>query len=153
MFLPELSYTHTHISLISTVANTGTNPNYIKKLPELLRMRRENATLFREKFETHPWADMQQEIGESAWFGFAMILNDNAPLSRDTLVAKLIKEGVDCRPVVSGNFLKNEVLRYYDYDLSGSADNAERIEKSGFFVGNHHFSLKEEIEYLYRIMQ
>ena len=52
-----------------------------------------------------------------------------------------------CKEVM---FLKNkEVLEYFDYELSGSFENAEFIDRNGLFVGNHHVNISEELSYLY----
>ena len=33
-----------------------------------------------------------------------------------------------------------------------TVENAEYIDKNGFFVGNHHYDLKENIEFLKKIL-
>ncbi|MGC9331191.1 MAG: DegT/DnrJ/EryC1/StrS family aminotransferase [Bacteroidales bacterium] len=124
----------------------------LKKLPELIRKRRENAAHFQEQFQNHPWLILHKEIGESSWFGFAMTIKKDAPISRDALIKKLNAAGIDNRPVVSGNFLKNEVLKYFDYKIAGSIVNANFIDKNSFFVGNHHYDLEKEINYLSEII-
>ena len=52
---------------------------------------------------------IQREIGNSSWFGFAVIVQENAPFSRDQLVSVLSKREIECRPIVGGNILKNEI--------------------------------------------
>jgi CDP-6-deoxy-D-xylo-4-hexulose-3-dehydrase len=120
----------------------------LKKLPELINKRRENARYFQEQFQNHPWLSIQKEIGESSWFGFSLLLDENAPISRDALVKQLMEKGIECRPIVSGNFLKNAVMQYYDYKVAGEIQAADMIDKHGFFVGNHHYDLSLEIEFL-----
>ena len=56
---------------------------------------------------------------------------------------------IDTRPIVAGNFTKNEVLKYFDCELSGEMKNADYIDSHGFFVGNHQFDIREKIDYLY----
>jgi CDP-6-deoxy-D-xylo-4-hexulose-3-dehydrase len=55
---------------------------------------------------------------------------------------------VDTRPIVAGNFAKNEVLKWFDYTIAGDLTNAERIDDAGFFIGNHHYPLDSEFELL-----
>ncbi|ENA3446240.1 DegT/DnrJ/EryC1/StrS family aminotransferase [Yersinia enterocolitica] len=125
----------------------------LKKLPGFIEIRRKNALLFKKLFINHPYIDIQQETGESSWFGFALILKENAPITRAELVKKLVGAGIECRPIVTGNFLKNkEVLKFFDYTIAGEITDAEYIDKYGLFVGNHQIDLSKQIENLYNIL-
>ncbi|WP_227104984.1 DegT/DnrJ/EryC1/StrS family aminotransferase [Chromobacterium rhizoryzae] len=120
----------------------------VKKLPALISERRKNANYFQKAFSNHPWISIQKEIGDSSWFGFSLVLKENAPISREAIVNKLSVANIDVRPIVAGNFAKNEVLNWFNYEIHGSLENADYIDKNGFFVGNHHFCLHEKIDYL-----
>ncbi|EFK0036884.1 TPA: DegT/DnrJ/EryC1/StrS family aminotransferase, partial [Escherichia coli] len=110
----------------------------LKKLPGFISTRRSNAQYFVDKFKDHPFLDIQKEVGESSWFGFSFVIKEGAAIERKSLVNNLISAGIECRPIVTGNFLKNErVLSYFDYSVHDTVANAEYIDKNGFFVGNH----------------
>ena len=60
---------------------------------------------------------------------------------------------LQCRPIVTGNFLKNtEALSYFDYEVSGEMTNAEYIDANGLFVGNQQIDLRCQIEHLYQVI-
>ncbi|CFV22460.1 DegT/DnrJ/EryC1/StrS family aminotransferase [Yersinia pseudotuberculosis] len=125
----------------------------LKKLPNFIEVRRKNAIVFKKLFYNHPYIDIQYETGESSWFGFALILKEGAPISRTELVKKLVDAGVECRPIVTGNFLKNkEVLKFFDYSIAGDITDAEYIDRHGLFIGNHQIDLTEKIESLHRLL-
>jgi CDP-6-deoxy-D-xylo-4-hexulose-3-dehydrase len=125
----------------------------LKKLPSFIDMRRKNAKLFQELFSNHPFIDIQKETGSSSWFGFSLILNERAPYKRSDLVKLLTDNGIECRPIVTGNFLKNtEVLEYFDYEISGTFEAAEYLDKHGLFVGNHQNDIEKEIRLLAKIL-
>lgn len=124
----------------------------LRKLPDMIEARQRNATHFLSLFENHPWLSVQKEIGQSSWFGFSLVLCEDAPISRSELAAKLTQANIDVRPIVAGNFAKNEVLKWFDYSIHSTLKNADWIDKNGLFVGNHHFSLVEEINYLHKII-
>ncbi|EOA3284226.1 DegT/DnrJ/EryC1/StrS family aminotransferase, partial [Escherichia coli] len=110
----------------------------LKKLPGFISVRRKNAEYFLEKFKDHPYLDVQQETGESSWFGFSFIIKKDSGVIRKQLVENLNSAGIECRPIVTGNFLKNtDVLKYFDYTVHNNVDNAEYLDKNGLFVGNH----------------
>jgi len=124
----------------------------LKKLPGMIAERRKNAMYFIDRFSSHPWLRVQQEVGESSWFGFSLLLTEDAPISRSDLLKILSNARVDVRPIVAGNFAKNDVLKWFDYCIHSRLENAEYIDSHGFFVGNHHFSLVAEIDYLYSLL-
>ena len=64
-------------------------------------------------------------------------------LTRKALVTKLNELGFECRPIVAGNFAKNEVVKYFDSEVHGTLKNAEHIDKNGLFVGNHHYPIPD----------
>jgi CDP-6-deoxy-D-xylo-4-hexulose-3-dehydrase len=125
----------------------------LKKLPDFLKFRRANAAYFINIFNKNSYLFTQKEIGRSSWFGFSLILRPNIPILRKEIIDYLTKNNVEIRPIVAGNFTKNEVLKYFDYELYGEMANAEYIDKNGFFVGNHHFDIRDKIDYLYELLE
>lgn len=126
----------------------------LKKLPDFLAKRRENAKYFKELFFDHPFISIQKEIGLSSWFGFSLILKEGSSLNRKSLINILDENNIECRPIVTGNFLKNKaVLEYLDYEICGSLHNAEYLDQHGLFVGNHQVDIKENIKFLAKLLQ
>lgn len=125
----------------------------LKKLPEFIHYRRENAKHFQALFANHPYLQIQQETAESSWFGFSLVIKENAPFSRADLVKVFVENGIECRPIVTGNFLKNhEVLKFFDYEVAGTIENAEYIDSHGLFVGNHQVDIKPNIDLLFSVI-
>ncbi len=117
----------------------------LKKLPDFIATRRRNAKQFVKLFGENPYWLVQKEIGESSWFGFSFILKPDAPFSRLEFIEYLTRHQIDCRPIVTGDFTKNEVVKYFDYEISGEVTNAEIVDREGLFIGNHHFNLEDEL--------
>ncbi|MBL7689780.1 MAG: DegT/DnrJ/EryC1/StrS family aminotransferase [Bdellovibrionaceae bacterium] len=123
----------------------------LKKLPGFVRERRANAAVYEELFNGHPWLITQKEIGESSWFGFSMVIRPEAAKAgrtRQSLVETLQNAGVECRPIVAGNFAKNPVVQWFNHEIQGELPNANWIDSHGLFVGNHHTPFKENIKRL-----
>lgn len=121
----------------------------VRKLPGFLKHRRENAEYFVSLFKDHPEFIIQKNTDNSSWFGFSFIIRPESKLERRHIIAKLTEAGIDSRPIVTGDFTKNEVLRFFDYEIFGEMKNAQYLDKRGFFVGNHQVPLKAEIDHLY----
>lgn len=120
----------------------------LRKLPSLIAGRRANGALFQEKMGNHSKFLIQDEVGESSWFGFSLVLRPGAGLDRRDVVRDLSAAGFECRPIVAGNFAKNPVMQHFDHDIHGTLKNAEYIDANGLFVGNHHYPIAEAIEAL-----
>ena len=120
----------------------------VKRLPSLIAARRENGKLLQATISNHPELIIQQEIGESSWFGFSLVIRPSSKLTRKELVIQLNSLGFECRPIVAGNFAKNEVVKYFDSEVHGNLKNAEHIDKNGLFVGNHHYPMLEAFDAL-----
>ena len=120
----------------------------LKKLPSFIQERQKNAKHFQALFENHPDFYIQQEIGTSSWFGFSLVIKETSKLTRKEVAKKLMGAGIECRPIVAGNFAKNEVMKYFNYEIHGELTNAELIDRNGLFVGNHQFDISQQIDYL-----
>jgi CDP-6-deoxy-D-xylo-4-hexulose-3-dehydrase len=124
----------------------------LKKLPSFLDQRRKNAELFISLFKDSNDFYIQKDIDNSSWFGFSFIIKPESTLNRLDIVKALEENHIDCRPIVTGDFTKNEVLKYFDCEIFGEMKNAQYLDKKGFFVGNHQVELTEEIKHLHRVL-
>lgn len=115
----------------------------VKRLPKMVEERRKNGKMLQVALAGHPDIFIQKEIGESSWFGFSLVIRPGSKLTRKALVMKLNELGFECRPIVAGNFAKNEVVKYFDSEVHGVLKNAEQIDQNGLFVGNHHYPMPE----------
>ncbi len=123
----------------------------LKKLPQFIETRRNNANTFRQVlYEFRELFDLQVENGKSSWFGFALVLkNGNQNITRAKLVEHLSGHGIESRPIVAGNFSSNPVVNHLSIANSGEEEFliAEKIDKYGLFIGNHHYRLDSEINF------
>jgi CDP-6-deoxy-D-xylo-4-hexulose-3-dehydrase len=125
----------------------------LKKLPSFLEQRRRNAKFFVELFKDHPDFIIQKDIDNSSWFGFSLIIKPGSNLKRKDVINKLQENKIDCRPIVTGNFTKNEVMKYFDYEIHKNLRNSDCLHENGFFVGNSQVDLKNKIKYLKEILK
>ena len=125
----------------------------IKKLDRFIDIRRENAEYFKKKIYDDNRFYIQDEIGESSWFGFALILKEEYRGQREKFVTAFRKSGIEVRPIVAGNFAKQPAFKYMDSSISGELVNADYIHENGFFVGNHSIEMKKEIDLLVETLE
>jgi len=124
----------------------------LKKLPLFIKKRRDNAKLFVSLFKNHSDFMIQKDIGISSWFGFSIIIRKSSKLNRKYIIKRLQENNIECRPIVSGNFTKNPVMKYFDYEIHNELINADYLNENGFFVGNGHTCLKSELNLLFKVL-
>ena len=115
----------------------------LKKLPGFIEARRKNGESYLEIFRNSSKVIIQKPLGESSYFGFPFILKEAG--KRKEALARLKDEGIEYRPIVSGNFTRNPVVDYYDYSIFGKLVNADLLHYNGLFIGNHHFDCSREL--------
>jgi len=120
----------------------------LKKLDTMLGVRRRNAAYFQQCFKDDTRFIIQKENGESAWFSFTMIVHPESTLSREKVFEMLRKADIGFRMITGGNFLRHDVIQYFDYATVGEIINANIAHDRGFFVGNHPHDIRPQIDRL-----
>ena len=118
----------------------------LNKVDDLILTRRTNALTLMERLENISWLNLQKEVGESSWFSFAMLIDESSDISREVVIKQLDEIGIVTRPVVSGNFLRQPVMRYMDYEVFGETTNADLVHDNGFYIGNHAYDISNELD-------
>ena len=70
---------------------------------------------------------------KASWFGVPIILSKK--IKKNRFINKLEKNGVETRPIISGNFLKQPSVKKYKLNRKINLNKADYINKYGFFIG------------------
>ncbi len=124
----------------------------LKKLDDLIAVRRKNAALFTQLFNGDDRFIIQRENGSSSWFSFTVILNPRYKIDRKRVMQALKDADIGYRIITGGCFLRHDVIKYFDYDTVGKIVNANLAHDRGFFVGNHPQELTEQITRLHAVL-
>ncbi len=124
----------------------------LKKLDGMIAVRRQNAEVFTKLFEDDERFIIQAENGKSSWFCFTIILSPEWDLDRRSILSALSEAKIEFRIITGGNFLRHDVIKYFDYACVGEIINANIAHDRGFFVGNHPQDLSEPIRMLHRVL-
>ena len=125
----------------------------LRKLDEFVLVRQANAKLFLDSVGKMSGYRVQKEIGNSSWFGFSIILEGKLKGRRKQLIAELSEQNIETRPIVTGNFTRNPVIKHLNHTPIGNLPNSDELHDEGFFIGNHHFGLAREIEHLSQVLR
>jgi CDP-6-deoxy-D-xylo-4-hexulose-3-dehydrase len=119
----------------------------LKKLDKFLTLRRLNAEFFRKKLKSVGNINLQEQGDGGSWMAFAFTLTGELKESRDQLVSILESAGVETRPIVTGNFVNQPVMKKIasKVEVDYSYPNAEFVDKAGIMIANHGRDLTTEI--------
>ena len=120
-------------NLRPTEINAVIGLEQLKKVKLFIRNRKKNAEYFYELFKDCKNLNIIKFDYESSHFAFVIILKKNI---RNKIINLLNKKGIETRPVVSGNILNNEMLKYSKYRIGSKIKNINIIEKKGIMIGN-----------------
>jgi CDP-6-deoxy-D-xylo-4-hexulose-3-dehydrase len=122
----------------------------LEKFDDMLSIRRSNATHFIDLFKSLEGVRIQTPIGESSWFAFALVF-ENRDL-RNRVATLLQRNGVECRPIITGNFTRQEALNHLHYKIYSTLPVADTLHDCGLYVGNHPVELKHELTFTYNLI-
>lgn len=149
----ESRYTYTHIGFnLKPLEMQGAwGLSQLEKLDEIIEKRKKNFQRLTHNLahyrdwltlpEPHPKADV-------SWFWLPLIVKDEAPFKRKDIVGHLENSGIETRPILAGNILKQPAYRKLDHKVIGELTNTERILQNGFIVGVHPNLSDEDIDYV-----
>ena len=124
----------------------------LQKFPNLLKARKENARIFKKLFDNQTFCSIQKCDHDSSWYGFSILLEGALQNKRDYIINELYNNGIETRPILTGNFLKNPVCNFMNYEISGILENTENLDRRGFYVGNSHVNLENQLFKLAEIL-
>ena len=114
-----------------------------KRLPGFIDYRRQNANLLTDLMKNHEDLIIQEEIDCSSWFAFSLIIKPESKLTRAHLMNQLNALGFEYRPILTGNFAKQAVLKYFDYQIHDKLKNADYLHEKGLYIGNYPYEMKD----------
>ncbi len=124
--------------------------NQFKRLDKLINLRKKNRSLIIDTLKKHHKWDNQFDfvkIDKSispSWFGLPFLINDRYIKKKKIFLNYLTKNGIENRPIISGNFLNQPASKLYNFKYKkNDFINSNQIEKRGFFIGLHTSKIKK----------
>ena len=122
----------------------------LTRLDDMNRHRRANVLRIREAFMQHKqWRDQLSFPAatrdlDACWFGFPFLVSPSINLDYRQFTSRLLQQGIDTRPIVSGNMALQPAVKHFNVDLSmGPFTGAQAVHERGLFIGCHARPLPE----------
>ena len=164
----KYTYSHTGYNLKITDWQAACGVAQLRKLPDFLKKRSENALYMNQKLnDLSKYLILPQVNGnvKPSWFGYLISVKPEAPFTKQALVEYLEKNGVGTRQLFAGNilrqpmFVESEIpMRIGNSDLIFSKElnddyyrllpNTEFIMNNTFWVGVYPGMTDDMIDYM-----
>jgi len=112
----------------------------LPKLEGFIKLRDDNAKYWNERLTQYsdffvlPHEDPHTRM---AWFAYPVTLAPHAPFERKELTENLEENGIETRPVMSGNITSHPMFKFIHHKVQGYLRNADSLSRQSFLIGNH----------------
>lgn len=134
----KYTYSHVGYNLKMTDMQAAVGVAQLDKLPEFIQKRRENFDFLHQKLQ-----DLQDVLvlpeasphSEPSWFGFPILVREDAAFTRNDLVKHLEEKRIGTRLLFGGNLLRQPLYQGLNYRVIGDLSNADKIMEGVFWIG------------------
>lgn len=148
---PRFIFINTGYNLRPTEVNAAIGKIQLPKLDGFCDNRRETAAYYRSylsKYEEFFQFQSETPKGRHVWFGFAIILKDNAPFSVKDITSYMQERKIETRPIIAGNMARHPAFNMFEHRIAGELKNADTVMKKGFAFACHHAVGHQAREYI-----
>jgi CDP-6-deoxy-D-xylo-4-hexulose-3-dehydrase len=146
-------YTYSHIgyNLKATDMQAAVGFSQIKKLPSFIEIRRRNFEILYQGLQDLSEFFVMPEATPGSipsWFGFPLMLRDDAPFSRTTLLRWLDERKVASRLLFGGNLIRQPAYRDVPYRVIGELKVSDAVMDRAFWIGVYPGLTRPMIDYV-----
>lgn len=148
-------YSHLGYNLKATDMQAAVGCSQLEKLAHFTEARRTNWAFFRDFFKTHEDFFVLPEPtpnSDPSWFGFMLLVKENAPFSRNQITSFLESRKVQTRLLFGGNLLRQPAFSGIKYRKIGGLPNTDAVMLRGFWLGVYPGIDRAKREYIAEIL-
>ena len=146
-------YTYTHIgyNLKLTDMQAAVGVAQLERLPGFVETRRRNFATLRAGLSELEEVLVLPEAApnsEPSWFGFPILVREDAPFTRDALTRFLESRRIATRLLFGGNLVRQPAYKDVNYRVVGDLANSDRVMHGAFWIGVHPGLTDEMLAYM-----
>lgn len=138
---PRFIFINQGYNLRPTELNAAMGKVQLPRLDGFNETRRCAAAYFNQHLAKYgEYFSFQHETPKSThvWFGFPLIVKDEAPFTVKEISTYLQKQRIETRPIIAGNMARHPGVKMYPHRVAGELHSADTIMKKGFAFACHH---------------
>ena len=147
----KYTYTHVGYNLKLTDMQAAVGVAQLERLPAFIDARRRNfATLHTGLRELDDVLVLPEATpnSEPSWFGFPIMVREDAPFTRDALTRFLESRRIATRLLFGGNLVRQPAYQDVTYRVVGDLANSDRVMHGAFWIGVHPGLTEEMLAYM-----
>ena len=147
----KYTYTHVGYNLKLTDMQAAVGVAQLERLPAFIEARRRNfATLHAGLRELEDVLVLPEATphSEPSWFGFPLLVREDAPFTRDALTRFLESRRIATRLLFGGNLVRQPAYQDVNYRVVGDLANSDRVMHGAFWIGVHPGLTDEMLAYM-----
>lgn len=144
-------YSHIGYNLKVTDMQAAIGVAQLEKLPGFIEARKKNFLFFKKHFkqyEDYLVLPESTEGSDPSWFGFPILVKENALFGRNDLVNYLEQNKIATRVLFGGNLTKQPAYKDVRYRISGDLRNTDLVMNNLFWIGVYPGLTKEMLSYI-----
>ena len=144
-------YSHIGYNLKATDMQAAVGVAQLKKLPAFIAARKKNYAALREGLagaQNHFVLPEATPNSDPSWFGFPLLVREDAPFSRKNVVQYLDSKKIQTRQLFGGNLLRQPAYKNIRHRVIGDLKNSDRVMSQAFWIGVYPGLTGEMIEYM-----
>jgi CDP-6-deoxy-D-xylo-4-hexulose-3-dehydrase len=108
----------------------------------------DNLTNFFKKYEEFFILPKQRADVETMWLAFPLVIRDDAPFSRREFAIFLEQNGIQTRPLFTGNALRQPAFKNLEAHRRPEYPVADLVMRGSVVIGVHHGLTNDQIEFV-----
>ena len=144
-------YSHIGYNLKATDMQAAVGVAQLRKLPAFIDLRKKNfKRLFNalEKNSRYMILPGSLTDAEPSWFGFPLLIREDAPFSRSDLVKYLEDHKIATRVLFGGNLIKQPAYANTNYRVSNNLKNTDNVMSNLFWIGVYPGLTDQMLDYI-----
>jgi CDP-4-dehydro-6-deoxyglucose reductase, E1 len=144
-------YSHIGYNLKVTDMQAAIGVAQLQKLPAFIEQRKKNfSRIFfaLEKYSPFIVLPVALKDADPSWFGFPVLVRNDAPFSRREIVSHLEEHKIATRMLFGGNLLKQPAYEGIHHRVSGSLENTDNVMNNLFWVGVYPGLTPDMLDYM-----
>lgn len=149
-------YSHMGYNLKITDMQAAIGVEQLKKLPYFIEARKKNFKFLFEKlrkYEKYFTLSQAADNSEPSWFGFPILIKEDAPFTRADIVNHLDKNKIATRMLFGGNLTKQPAYQNIKYRIFGALKNTDLVMNNIFWIGVYPGITKEKLNYILKVFR
>jgi CDP-4-dehydro-6-deoxyglucose reductase, E1 len=144
-------YSHIGYNLKVTDMQAAVGLRQLEKLPDFIISRRKNFETLHNLFldyENYLILPQTAEGAEPSWFGFPILVREDAPFDRDDIVNFLENKKIATRMLFGGNLIRQPAYEDINFRLADSLENTDLVMNNLFWIGLYPGITEEKMDYV-----